>query len=72
MVSAAGQRTLVTHIFVRGDDRLGSDAVFGVRESLVKDFERQPPGTPAPDGRDLHGGSWPRVRFDVVLAAFGA
>jgi len=72
MVSAAGKRTLVTHIFVRGDDRLGSDAVFGVRESLIKDFERQPPGTPAPDGRDLHGGTWSRVRFDIVLAPSGA
>jgi protocatechuate 3,4-dioxygenase beta subunit len=68
MVSAPGTRTLVTHIFVRGDDLLGSDAVFGVRQSLVKDFERQPPGTPAPGGRDLGDRAWSRVRFDMVLA----
>src|SRR6202044_1679704 len=53
MVSAAGKRTLVTHIFVRGDELLATDAVFGVKDSLVMDFEPQGPGTPAPDGRDL-------------------
>lgn len=65
---APGLRTLVTHIFVEGDDLLGSDAVFGVKESLVKPFERQPAGTPTPDGRDLSGRSWSRVRFDIRLA----
>jgi hydroxyquinol 1,2-dioxygenase len=68
MVSAAGKRTLVTHIFVRGDEFLDRDAVFGVKESLVRDFEREAAGTPAPDGRDLGGRSWSRVRFDIVLA----
>jgi protocatechuate 3,4-dioxygenase beta subunit len=68
MVSAPGQRTLVTHIFVRGDELLATDAVFGVKESLVMDFEAQAPGTPAPDGRDLGGKAWSRVRFDIVLA----
>jgi hydroxyquinol 1,2-dioxygenase len=72
MVSAPGQRTLVTHIFVRGDELLSSDAVFGVKESLVMDFEREAAGTPAPDGRDLGGRSWSRVRFDIVLAPAGA
>ena len=68
MVTAPGLRTLVTHIFVEGDQLLGSDAVFGVKESLVKRFEPQPPGTAAPDGRDLDGRTWTRVRFDIVLA----
>jgi hydroxyquinol 1,2-dioxygenase len=67
MVSADGQRTLVTHIFVRGDELLDSDTVFGVKDSLVRDFERQEPGTPTPDGRVVDG-SWSRVRFDIVLA----
>jgi hydroxyquinol 1,2-dioxygenase len=71
MVSAAGQRTLVTHIFVRGDDYLGSDTVFGVKESLVRDFERQPAGTPTPDGRAVEG-TWSRVGFDIVLAPASA
>ncbi|MGP4043760.1 dioxygenase family protein [Streptomyces sp. 2A115] len=68
MAAAPGLRTLVTHIFVEGDDLLTSDAVFGVRESLVNRFERHPVGTPAPDGRDLSGRSWSSVRFDIVLS----
>ncbi|MDH6219532.1 intradiol ring-cleavage dioxygenase [Streptomyces pseudovenezuelae] len=70
MVSAAGQRTLVTHIFVSGDELLDSDTVFGVKESLVKKFERQAPGSPTPDGRAVDG-SWSRVSFDIVLAPAG-
>ena len=31
MVTAPGQRTLVTHIFVKGDELLGHDTVFGVK-----------------------------------------
>jgi hydroxyquinol 1,2-dioxygenase len=67
MVSHPGHRTLVTHIFVRGDELLDHDTVFGVKESLVKDFETQPAGTPTPDGRVIDG-TWSRVRFDIVLA----
>ncbi|MBZ6083701.1 intradiol ring-cleavage dioxygenase [Streptomyces olivaceus] len=67
MVSHAGCRTLVTHIFVRGDELLDSDTVFGVKDSLVRDFERQPAGTPAPAGRAVPG-TWSRARFDIVLA----
>ncbi|TIC85146.1 hydroxyquinol 1,2-dioxygenase [Nocardioides sp. GY 10113] len=67
MVRAPGYRTLVTHIFVRGDELLASDAVFGVKESLVRDFERQGAGTPTPDGRSIDG-TWSRTSFDIVLA----
>jgi len=42
LVEAPGLRTLVTHIFVRGDELLARDSVFGVRDSLVKDFVAQP------------------------------
>jgi hydroxyquinol 1,2-dioxygenase len=70
LVSHPGCRTLVTHIFVRGDELLDSDAVFGVKESLVKDFAGQPAGTPTPDGRAVDG-TWSRVRFDIVLAPTG-
>jgi hydroxyquinol 1,2-dioxygenase len=70
MVSAEGQRTLVTHIFVSGDELLDADTVFGVKESLVKKFEHQAPGSPTPDGRVVDG-SWSRVSFDIVLAPAG-
>jgi hydroxyquinol 1,2-dioxygenase len=68
MVHAEGKRPLITHIFVRGDELLARDAVFGVRESLVMDFVRHGPGTPTPDGRDLGDQPWSSVRFDIVLA----
>jgi protocatechuate 3,4-dioxygenase beta subunit len=35
MISAPGYRTLVTHLFLDGDQYLGSDAVFGVKPSLI-------------------------------------
>ena len=67
MVTAPGQRRLVTHIFVDSDPQREADSVFGVKESLVKVFEPQPAGTATPDGRELDG-SWSKVRFDIVLA----
>jgi protocatechuate 3,4-dioxygenase beta subunit len=67
-VTAPQMRTLVTHIFVRGDELLKYDTVFGVKESLVKDFQQQPAGTPTPDGLDVGGRTWARTRFDIVLA----
>lgn len=71
MVSAPGRRTLVTHIFVEGDELLASDSVFGVKPSLVKRFEPQPAGAATPDGRELDGTAWSRTRFDIVLAPEG-
>jgi hydroxyquinol 1,2-dioxygenase len=72
MVTATGLRTVVTHIFVEGDPQIDiGDSVFGVKESLIKRFELQAPGTPAPDGRDLSGRDWARTRFDIVLAPAG-
>jgi len=68
MVAAEGSRTLVTHIFVRGDELLASDSVFGVKESLILDFEEMSAEDPTPDGRDLGGRTWKRTRFDIVLA----
>jgi protocatechuate 3,4-dioxygenase beta subunit len=35
MISAPQYRTLVTHLFLEGDKYLGSDAVFGVKPSLI-------------------------------------
>ncbi len=72
LVSAPGCRTLITHIFVDGEDLRRGDAVFGVKQSLVREFARQPAGTPTPDGRALGDRAWSRVRFDIVLAPAGA
>jgi protocatechuate 3,4-dioxygenase beta subunit len=40
MISAPGYRTLVTHLFLAGDKYLESDAVFGVKPSLIVKPER--------------------------------
>jgi hydroxyquinol 1,2-dioxygenase len=50
MISAPGFDQLVTHVFVAGDKYLDSDVVFGVKDSLIRDFVRCSPGR-APDGR---------------------
>ncbi|WP_034287224.1 dioxygenase [Amycolatopsis benzoatilytica] len=71
MVTAENLRTLITHIFVAGDELLANDSVFGVKDSLVKQFAPQPSGTPAPDARPLGERTWSRVRFDIVLAPAG-
>jgi hydroxyquinol 1,2-dioxygenase len=44
VLSAPGYERLVTHLFVRGDKYLDSDAVFGVKDSLIVDFKKSPSG----------------------------
>jgi len=44
MIKAPGYETLITHVFRNGDPYLDSDAVFGVRQSLVADWVKQPGG----------------------------
>lgn len=39
MITANGYERLITHLFVKGDKYLDSDAVFGVKDSLVLDFK---------------------------------
>lgn len=57
IVTAEGYQRLVTHTFVGDDPHLGSDTVFGVKETLIAPFER------------LAGGPTPwRSPFDFVLA----
>ncbi|MBC2638196.1 hydroxyquinol 1,2-dioxygenase [Rhodococcus wratislaviensis] len=67
MVSHSDARTLVTHIFPEGDPIGWKDSVFGVKQSLIKNFDQQPAGTATPDGRSIDG-TWSRVHFDIVLA----
>lgn len=55
MVSSPGYKTLVTHMFDAEDDYLDSDAVFGVRDSLIVRF--------MPDGESGDVAA----RFDVAL-----
>lgn len=50
IVSAPGHLPVTTHLFVAGSEYLDSDAVFGVKESLVAQFNRHLPGV-GPDGK---------------------
>jgi len=49
IVTAPDCERVATHLFVEGDEYLDSDAVFGVKHSLVVEFKAHPAG-PAPDG----------------------
>ena len=65
MITAPGYRRLITHVFRRGDRYLDSDAVFGVRSSLVADWV-QHHGGPTPDG--AHSAlTFYTLDFDFVL-----
>jgi hydroxyquinol 1,2-dioxygenase len=45
LIKAHGYETLTTHVFRSDDPYLDSDAVFGVRQSLIADWTRQSDGT---------------------------
>jgi len=47
IVSAPGRRSVTTHIFDADNPYLDSDAVFGVKDSLVRPFRPAGPGDPA-------------------------
>lgn len=40
-IKAEGYKDLITHLFVAGDQYLNSDAVFGVKDSLILNFEKK-------------------------------
>ncbi|MFJ8494441.1 intradiol ring-cleavage dioxygenase [Streptomyces sp. NPDC094038] len=65
IVSAAGHAPVTTHIFVAGGEYLDSDAVFAVKESLVKDFT--PTDDPALAGEYGVPNPFRHARFDLVL-----
>jgi hydroxyquinol 1,2-dioxygenase len=65
-ITAEGFQTLITHVFVEGDEHLDSDAVFGVRSHLIGPFEHHEPG-PAPDGSEMPVPFW-TMSYDMVLA----
>ena len=54
MASAPGYKTLITHVFDADSVHLHDDAVFGVRDSLVRDFNSRDGGEAVVD-------------FDIVL-----
>ena len=69
MVSAKGHEKLVTHVFVEGDKYLDSDAVFGVKKSLIREYTRERPGV-APDGTKVNC-PWRKLNYDFGLKRSG-
>lgn len=67
MIDAPGYERLVTHVFVAGDPYLGSDVVFGVKDSLIRPFEERPAGI-APGGRQVTE-PYRHLHHDFALAA---
>ncbi len=71
IVEAAGYRTLVTEVFPDDDAYLDADAVFGVREDLIMQYQmRTDASTIAPDiaARDRMSNPYYVVDFDFILA----
>jgi hydroxyquinol 1,2-dioxygenase len=65
MITAPGYERLITHVFRDGDRYLDSDAVFGVRSSLIAQWVEHPAGQ-MPDGTDS-GTPFYTMDFDFVL-----
>ena len=58
MVTAPGYARLITHVFAAGDEYLDTDAVFGVKQSLIADFTEH-----TDEGKAYYA-----VQYDLVLA----
>jgi hydroxyquinol 1,2-dioxygenase len=71
IIAAPGFETLVTHVFVQGDKYLDSDAVFGVKDSLIREFVRHEAGTVMPDGQVAER-SWRSLHYDFGLKPLAA
>ena len=65
MIVAPGYERLVTHVFRDHDKYLDSDAVFGVRSTLITDWIRHEPGA-TPDG-GVSDSVFYTLDFDFVL-----
>src|SRR5262249_52573603 len=65
VISAEGFARLVTHLFTKGDPYLASDAVFGVKDSLIVDFAR----CDSKEEAEKYGMPLPfyRAHYDYVL-----
>lgn len=66
MIEAPGYEKLATHVFVDGDQYLDSDAVFGVKDTLIGDFIRHDAGK-APDSKVM-AEPYYTLNYDFALA----
>ncbi|OXI31887.1 6-chlorohydroxyquinol-1,2-dioxygenase [Burkholderia sp. AU16741] len=66
MIDAPGHRTLVTHLFDKNDKYLHSDAVFGVKPSLMVSYRERPGGDELARRFNLNG-PYREANYDFVL-----
>ena len=66
MIDAPGHRTLVTHLFDKDDKYLESDAVFGVKPSLLVAYRERPAGDELARRFNLDG-PYREANYDFVL-----
>jgi hydroxyquinol 1,2-dioxygenase len=69
MIEVPRHIKLTTHVFVDGDQYLDSDAVFGVKDSLIGKFAHHPAGV-GPDGRRTDRPFW-TLHYDFALQPKG-
>jgi hydroxyquinol 1,2-dioxygenase len=60
IIGAPGYREVVTALYLRGDEHIDSDTVFGVTASLVTGVNEKDPASPIPN--------LPSIKFDFQLA----
>ena len=64
-IAAPGYHGCVTHLFQKGDEFIETDVVYGVKEPLIVEFVKKPPGK-APTGETMATPFY-EVRYDFVL-----
>jgi len=64
-ITAPGYETLITHLFKKGAKYIDSDVVFGVKDKLIVEFKKCPPGK-TPTG-EISSEPFVMVNYDFVL-----
>jgi hydroxyquinol 1,2-dioxygenase len=64
-LSAPGYHYLVTHLFQKGDKFIDNDVVYGVKDPLIVEFVKRPPGK-APNG-EMVDTPFYEVKYDFIL-----
>ncbi|WAR56583.1 hypothetical protein PtB15_7B432 [Puccinia triticina] len=60
MIKADGYESLTTSLYIKGDPFIGSDAVFGVKNSLIADVSENSPDA-------THPTKWWGLKYDFIL-----
>jgi hydroxyquinol 1,2-dioxygenase len=64
-ITAPGYHGCVTHLFQKGDEFIETDVVYGVKEPLIVEFVKKPPGKAA--NGEIVATAFYEVRYDFVL-----